>query len=245
MVRIVCRPNEQIPDLRSKIEKIEKDAQRIQNMIQAQLGLKSNYAALKESHNSTILGIAVFGFTIVTIIFTPLSFLAALFALSIDRLENNKSSDTFNGTFSGTRSSHFDGVYSSGVYSTSYIGKYMGKNFHYSFDNDAANFLKAIGEIVSLAVTIILVWLAFVWFHRKERSKTTKNTLIFDPVAPAPQKPKVAGTQGSIKGGVVQSGMTRVLQRLHPSGLSTQNFAQGIKEKVGFRSRKAENPDAV
>jgi hypothetical protein len=139
LVRIVTRPNEQIPEFRFRLEKIEKDGERIQSVIQAQLSLKSNYAALKESHNSTNLATAVIGFTIITVIFTPLSFLSSLFALSIDRLENNKSPDTFKGKFSSNSSGNsaasdsnnssndFNGGYSSGVYTTNYIGTWMGR----------------------------------------------------------------------------------------------------------------------
>ncbi|KAI4213117.1 MAG: hypothetical protein LQ351_004271 [Letrouitia transgressa] len=59
LIRIVTRPNEQTPEFKSRIEKIEKDAQRVQDVMQAQLSLKSNHVGLKESHNSTILSTAV------------------------------------------------------------------------------------------------------------------------------------------------------------------------------------------
>jgi hypothetical protein len=56
------------------------------------------------------------GFTIVTIIFVPLSFVMSLFALPIDRFQQNQIDSPWS---SGTK-----------MYSTNYIGKWAGKYLH-------------------------------------------------------------------------------------------------------------------
>jgi hypothetical protein len=68
----------------SRINKIDKDAERTQNIVQDKLNLKRAYASIKDSHSSLLLSTAVIGFTVVTIIFAPLAFLTALFALKIE-----------------------------------------------------------------------------------------------------------------------------------------------------------------
>ena len=49
--------------------------------------LKRTYASIKDAHSSLPLSTAVIGFTVITIVFAPLAFLAALFALKIDGFE--------------------------------------------------------------------------------------------------------------------------------------------------------------
>lgn len=256
LVRIVTRPNEQIPEFRSRLEKIEKDGERIQSVIQAQLSLKSSHAALKESHNSTILGTAVIGFTIITVIFTPLSFLASLFALSIDRLENNKSPDTFSGNFSSDSSgnspasgsanspNNFNGGYSSGVYTTNYIGTWMGKLFPFLQDNDKLICL-AVGEVSALVVTILLVWLSFKWLSWRERRTSTKESQVADPFArDTPASNMVANdkTDESRK----QGEPSRMARILHPFRRSVRAARQGLApaDEKNNRSRLTGNSES-
>ncbi|KAI8946097.1 hypothetical protein F4801DRAFT_81567 [Xylaria longipes] len=68
---------------------------------------------------------AIVGFTVITIIFAPLSFFTSLFALPIDQFQQNQE----------------------GKYTTNYIGKWI-----------------VTGEIVSLAVTAVAIWIACEYF---------------------------------------------------------------------------------
>ena len=76
----------QLQGYRDRVKKIDRDAERIEKIIQDQLNLKRTFATIRDSHTSLLLGIAVIGFTIVTIIFAPISFIAVLFVVPIDKL---------------------------------------------------------------------------------------------------------------------------------------------------------------
>jgi hypothetical protein len=69
---------------KQRVTKIDGDADRIEKAIQDMLNLKRTFASIKDAHNSLILSTAVIGFTIVTIVFAPLAFLTALFALNVE-----------------------------------------------------------------------------------------------------------------------------------------------------------------
>ncbi|KAI0850186.1 hypothetical protein F5Y00DRAFT_268639 [Daldinia vernicosa] len=103
----VWRPRVLFNKYRRRITKLEGDAERVERNISTQLDLKQKHAALKEAHSTAIVGAMVFGFTIVTVVFAPLSFVAALFALPIDKFNEGK-----------------DGHQKDGVYSSNYIGKW-------------------------------------------------------------------------------------------------------------------------
>jgi Mg2+ and Co2+ transporter CorA len=68
---------------KQRIAKLDDDAARIQENVLTLLEFKAKHAGLRESHYMFIMGAAVLGFTIVTIIFMPLSFMASLFALAV------------------------------------------------------------------------------------------------------------------------------------------------------------------
>lgn len=91
--------------------KIDRDAERIEQVIQNKLNLRRTAASINEAHSSLehaknskdiadaslqearyarILSLSVFGFTIITFIFTPLSFIASLLALDVDFFKNIK-----------------------------------------------------------------------------------------------------------------------------------------------------------
>ncbi|KAK1069179.1 hypothetical protein LTR74_004986 [Friedmanniomyces endolithicus] len=72
--------------LTKRIERLDKDAERVQALIPQILDLKRSYVAMKESHWTAVMGAAIFGFTVVTIIFTPLSFVMALLAVPTESL---------------------------------------------------------------------------------------------------------------------------------------------------------------
>jgi hypothetical protein len=78
---------ETIQQYMRRVEKINGDADRIEKNIQDMLNLKRTHASIKDAHSSLILSTAVIGFTVITIVFTPLAFLTALFALKIDGFE--------------------------------------------------------------------------------------------------------------------------------------------------------------
>ena len=93
-MEIVGKPQMQLAKYRKQIDILEKDAERVANLITLQLDLKSKHAALKEAHLTSLMSAAIIGFTIVTIIFTPLAFLASLFALSTNQFQANQHDST-------------------------------------------------------------------------------------------------------------------------------------------------------
>ncbi|KAF3004063.1 hypothetical protein E8E13_002262 [Curvularia kusanoi] len=70
-----------------RVEKIDRDAERIEKSIQDMLNLKRTHASIRDAHSSLIVSTAVIGFAVITVVFTPLAFLTALFALKIDGFE--------------------------------------------------------------------------------------------------------------------------------------------------------------
>ncbi|KAL8916040.1 MAG: hypothetical protein Q9172_006495 [Xanthocarpia lactea] len=111
VVEILGRPQTQFARYRRQIANMDKDAERVERHINLLLCLKSKHASLQEAHLTTLMSAAVIGFTIVTIIFTPLAFLSSLFALSTNQFQNNQfNSSLANGT---------------PFYHSSYIGKWM------------------------------------------------------------------------------------------------------------------------
>lgn len=88
-----------------RIKKIDGDAERIEKNVQDLLNLKRTYASVQDSHASVLLSIAAIGFAVVTIIFAPLAFLTALFALDMqgfDRLRVHGTSENEPGVLSDT-----------------------------------------------------------------------------------------------------------------------------------------------
>ncbi|KAH7083841.1 hypothetical protein FB567DRAFT_93234 [Paraphoma chrysanthemicola] len=72
-----------------RIRRIDGDADRVEKNVQDMLNLKRTFASVQDSHASVLLGLAAFAFAIVTIVFAPLAFLTAFFALDVqgfDRL---------------------------------------------------------------------------------------------------------------------------------------------------------------
>lgn len=93
-----------------RVRKIDRDAERMERKIQDQLNLKRNYASIRDARTSLLLGTSVMGFTIITIIFTPLSFITGLLGLDIDRIADHKFTK-------GNET----------VYPTNYVGTWFGK----------------------------------------------------------------------------------------------------------------------
>ncbi|KAI1277449.1 hypothetical protein F5Y07DRAFT_362992 [Xylaria sp. FL0933] len=149
-----------------RVRKIDGDAERVEKRMQDQLNLKRTYASIADARSSIRLGVAglilstaVIGFTVVTIIFAPLAFVTALFALPIDSLVRNQIQ--FNGA--GSSSDAEDGSQTMSVYTTRYVGTWF-----------------AVAEIVSLGVTILFVAICL-WFVRGSESFAALQALDAGP----------------------------------------------------------------
>ena len=112
VMEILERPQAQFAKYKRQIAKLDTDAERVEGFITLQLDLKSKHASLQEAHLTTLMSAAVIGFTIVTIIFTPLSFLASLLALSTSGFQNHQTNSTL--------------INGAPFYHSSYIGNWMG-----------------------------------------------------------------------------------------------------------------------
>jgi hypothetical protein len=73
----------QLQRIKDCIDRIDQDAERVQNLIPQYLELKRSYTSMKESHYTSLLRGAVFGLSVVTIIFTPMSSILALALLAV------------------------------------------------------------------------------------------------------------------------------------------------------------------
>jgi len=107
----IRRPQSQFTKFKRRVAKLDEDAQRVERAIDRKLDLKTKHANMNESHVTAIISAAVFGFTIITIIFTPLSFIVSLFTLPIDRFQKQQVPSLWNNQ--------------TGMYSTNYIGKWI------------------------------------------------------------------------------------------------------------------------
>jgi hypothetical protein len=89
--RLIERPQADFARFKRRITQLEDNATRIEASIGIVLDLRAKHASMKEAHSTAIMSVAVFGFTIVTVIFAPLSFMTSLFALPIRRFQDNQS----------------------------------------------------------------------------------------------------------------------------------------------------------
>lgn len=90
-IRPVLRAaKDEILECKKRIKKLDNDAQRIEQTIQNKLNLRRTEATIAEAHHARLLSLSVFGFTIITFIFTPLSFIASLLALDMDWFKSIK-----------------------------------------------------------------------------------------------------------------------------------------------------------
>ena len=86
-----------IKTYRDRVAKIDRDAKRVDKIVQDRLNVKRTFASIRDSRasmndakTSLLLTIAVIGFTVITVLFAPLAFMTALFALNIDELQRHK-----------------------------------------------------------------------------------------------------------------------------------------------------------
>ena len=114
VMEILERPQKQFAKYKRRIAKLDADAERVEGSVSLQLDLRSKHASLQEAHLTTLMSAAIIGFTIITIIFTPLAFLASVFALSTSASQDHLHESTLaNGA---------------PFYHASYIGKWMGES---------------------------------------------------------------------------------------------------------------------
>ncbi|KAF5848952.1 hypothetical protein GGP41_010088 [Bipolaris sorokiniana] len=135
--QLILRAQTQFDRFRRRIAQLDEDAARMEKSIIAKLDLKQKHASLQESHATAVMSAAVLGFTVITIIFTPLSFLTSLFALSIDRFQRNQVD-----YYIPNRENEVDFSNRTRVYTTNYIGKWA-----------------ATTELASIAVALLSMWL--------------------------------------------------------------------------------------
>lgn len=79
-----------IDRFKKRVAKIDRDAERIENLIQNQLNMKRTYASIRDARTGLILSAAVIGFTVITIIFAPLAFMTSLLDLPLEGLLENQ-----------------------------------------------------------------------------------------------------------------------------------------------------------
>ncbi|KAI1112388.1 hypothetical protein F5Y14DRAFT_422023 [Nemania sp. NC0429] len=133
----------EVKKYQKRAEKIDSDAERVERRIQDQLNLRRTHVSIEDarvglilSRASLVTSTAVIGFTVITIIFAPLAFVTALFALPIDILLRNQLQFDGAGDDSGSQ----DGMAAMGAYSTRYVATWF-----------------IVAEVVSLIVTGLLV----------------------------------------------------------------------------------------
>ncbi|KAI1742761.1 hypothetical protein F4680DRAFT_26332 [Xylaria scruposa] len=138
-----------IETYQKRVNKLNADAARIEKRIQDQLNLKRTYASIKEARSARVLSAAVIGFTVVTIIFAPLSFMTSLFALPLDSLQRNQQRID-----ESSSTNLADDSQNAVAYSTRYVGTWF-----------------AVAEIVSLAVTGLIVGLSLWLFSDSKAAR--------------------------------------------------------------------------
>ncbi|KAI1188550.1 hypothetical protein F5B17DRAFT_394896, partial [Nemania serpens] len=126
LLEIVRSSRGTIESYQERARKIDKDAEMVEKRMQDQLNLKRTYASIRDARTRVTLGSAVIGFTVITIIFAPLAFVTALFALPIDSLLKNQF--VFDGTegSSGPPSDAAGAPDPTRAYTKRYLGTWFG-----------------------------------------------------------------------------------------------------------------------
>ncbi|KAI0387169.1 hypothetical protein F5Y04DRAFT_288868 [Hypomontagnella monticulosa] len=167
-----------------RVEKLDKDAGRIERRVQDQLNLKRTHVTIKDtraglilSTSSLALSIAVGALTVITIIFAPLSFVTSLFALPIDVLLQNQFE--LDGTSSPDTS----------AYRSSYIATWF-----------------AVAEMATLAVTGIILAFSVMRFRGTKTYAALKED---QPEQKGGKLERQAEQQKTVTSSVHQDEMTR------------------------------------
>lgn len=112
-----------IQRFQKRVKKIDGDAERVEKRIQDQLNLKRTHISINDARSSLLLGTAVIGFTVITVIFAPLAFMTALFALPIDTLVRNQ----FLFDRTGGNTDAVERAEPTPTYTARYVGTWFGK----------------------------------------------------------------------------------------------------------------------
>jgi Mg2+ and Co2+ transporter CorA len=88
--RHIEKPQYVIAKFKRRITDLDEDAERTEKSIQIRLDLGQKHLALRETRTVSVMSASVFAFTIITIIFTPLSFATSLFALSVEEFAHHQ-----------------------------------------------------------------------------------------------------------------------------------------------------------
>ncbi|KAI0533739.1 hypothetical protein GGR58DRAFT_505980 [Xylaria digitata] len=131
----VKRSVTRIEKYKARAKKIDGDAERVEQRIQNQLNLIRTHVSIEDARAGLMLSTAVIGFTVITIIFAPLAFVTALFALPVDTLLRNQFQFTKTSGNLDTDQTEPIGAYSAGYVATWFV----------------------VAEVVSLVVTGFLV----------------------------------------------------------------------------------------
>lgn len=99
-IGLLERSKDLLHRFRDRIKKINNDAERIDKTVHDRLNLKRAFASIQDARTSLLFSLAVIGFTVVTIIFAPLAFMTALFALPIDNFQKHKNGSGNDAMFS-------------------------------------------------------------------------------------------------------------------------------------------------
>lgn len=91
--------SETLVQLQKRVTKIDDDAERIEKIVADKLNLKRAYATIQDTHHSLLLSTAVIGFTVITIVFAPLAFVTALFALNIEGFQGLRTDNATNAPY--------------------------------------------------------------------------------------------------------------------------------------------------
>ncbi|KAL8919682.1 MAG: hypothetical protein Q9172_004871 [Xanthocarpia lactea] len=159
----ILRAKIRLERYQDRIKKISNDAERIEKSIQGKLELKRTDAGIKHAHNSLLLSVAVVGFTVITVIFAPLQFLTALFALDVEGFDKLKV----------TLPPDNDNEEAAKVYSSrKLVGIFVGSEF------------------LTIAITASAIWLSIWAFRKWERRQDQVPHLETREAFKEPKPPK-------------------------------------------------------
>jgi hypothetical protein len=110
-VRSNDRSQKSLDEYEKRVQKIHRDADRVEKTIESYPSLKRTYASIEDTRNGLMLGFSASAFAFIIVIFTSLSFMTSLFALPIDHFMRQQTNDA---------------ISAERVFKSSYIGGYTG-----------------------------------------------------------------------------------------------------------------------
>jgi len=161
----IIRPQSQFVKYYRRIALLDEDTERVERSMLIKLDLKQRYTSLREAHVTGVMSAAVLGFTVITIIFTPLSFVTSLFALSIDRFQKHQVDWFIPGHQDESSETNM-----TRAYTRSYIGKWMGKFSTILRYIISLNVLVT-AEIASTVIALGAMWLVIEYAMKEPLAK--------------------------------------------------------------------------